>query len=315
MSVRATTGSNGSGPTQPQRTAGPQPAWAGEEALVFELSTDYTRGPRTVASGVDAKPLDALIPKQALRSAPPTVPAVPEPVLARHVGRMARRNHHLHHGIYPLGSCTMKYNPVVDEQLAGLDGFASLHPYQRDEDSQGALELMWELERMLCNITGMARMSLQPAAGAHGEWTGLRMIQAYHAAQGDTARTRVLIPDSAHGTNPASAALSGLEVVTVKSNHDGTVDVDDFKAHLDSSVAAIMLTSPNTLGVFEKDILEIARAAHEAGPLLYYDRANLNALVGVARPGDMGFDLVHLNLHKTFSTPTCGGRPGTTPVR
>jgi glycine dehydrogenase subunit 2 len=295
-------------------SAAPDAAWAGDEALVFELSSDYTGGPRSVAAGVDAPPLSELLPKAALRSSPPTVPAVPEPVLARHVGRMARRNHHLHHGIYPLGSCTMKYNPVVDEQLAGLDGFASLHPYQPDDDAQGALELMWELERMLCGVTGMARMSLQPAAGAHGEWTGLRMIQAYHAAHGDTQRTRVLVPDSAHGTNPASAALSGLEVVTVKSNRDGTVDVADFKAHLDSSVAAIMLTNPNTLGVFEKDILEIARVAHEAGALLYYDGANLNALVGVARPGDMGFDVVHLNLHKTFSTPHGGGGPGSGPV-
>jgi glycine dehydrogenase subunit 2 len=294
--------------------SGVQPAWAGDEPLVFELSTDYSGGPRSVASGVESGPLADLLPAAALRRSTCAVPAVPEPVLARHVGRLARRNHHLHHGIYPLGSCTMKYNPVVDEQLAGLDGFASLHPYQQDDDAQGALELMWELERMLCSVTGMARMSLQPAAGAHGEWTGLRMIQAYHAAHGDTHRTRVLIPDSAHGTNPASAALCGLEVVTVRSNHDGTVDVADFRAHLDASVAAIMLTNPNTLGVFEKDILEIAAAAHEAGALLYYDGANLNALVGVARPGDMGFDVVHLNLHKTFSTPHGGGGPGSGPV-
>ena len=173
---------------------------------------------------------------------------------------------------------------------------------------------MWRLERMLASITGMARMSLQPAAGAHGEWTGLRMIQAYHADRGDTARTRVLIPDSAHGTNPASAAACGLEVVTVKSNADGTVDVADFAAHLDEHVAAVMMTNPNTLGVFEKDILEIARLAHDAGALLYYDGANLNALVGMARPGDMGFDVVHLNLHKTFSTPHGGGGPGAGPV-
>ena len=242
------------------------------------------------------------------------MPAVPEAVLARHFGRLARRNHNLHEGMYPLGSCTMKYNPVVDEQLAWLDGFAQLHPYQDEEDTQGALQLMWELDRMLASITGMARMSLQPAAGAHGEWTGLRMIQAYHADRGDTARTRVLIPDSAHGTNPASAAACGLEVVTVKSNHDGTVDVDDFSSHLDDTVAAVMLTNPNTLGVFEKDIVEIARLAHDAGALVYYDGANLNALVGMARPGDMGFDVVHLNLHKTFSTPHGGGGPGAGPV-
>jgi glycine dehydrogenase subunit 2 len=289
-------------------------AWAGAEALVFELSDDRTGGPRVTPAGVPATALDVLVPASYLRSEPPAVPAVPEPVLARHVGRLARRNHNLHHGTYPLGSCTMKYNPVVDERLAGLTGFADLHPYQDEADAQGALELMWRLEQMLASITGMARMSLQPAAGAHGEWTGLRMIQAYHAARGDTQRTRVLIPDSAHGTNPASAAACGLEVVTVRSNADGTVDVGDFAARLDGTVAAVMMTNPNTLGVFEKDILEIARLAHEAGALLYYDGANLNALVGMARPGDMGFDVVHLNLHKTFSTPHGGGGPGAGPV-
>ena len=234
--------------------------WAVDEPLVFELSTNYISGPAVTAAGVPASDGDTSVPVSLLRSTPPTVPAVPEAVLARHFGRLARRNHNLHEGMYPLGSCTMKYNPVVDEQLAWLDGFAQLHPYQDEEDTQGALQLMWELDRMLASITGMARMSLQPAAGAHGEWTGLRMIQAYHADRGDTARTRVLIPNSAHGTNPASAAACGLDVVTVKSNHDGTVDVDDFSSHLDATVAAVMLTNPNTLGVFEKDIVEIARA-------------------------------------------------------
>jgi glycine dehydrogenase subunit 2 len=208
----------------------------------------------------------------------------------------------------------MKYNPIIDEQLAGLDGFADLHPYQDADDVQGMLELMWELERLLAAITGMARMSLQPAAGAHGEWTGLRMIQAYHAARGDGGRTRVLVPDSAHGTNPASAGMSGLEVVTVHSTADGTVDVTDLRRQLDGRAAAVMMTNPNTLGVFETDILEIAEAAHASGALLYYDGANLNALVGLARPGDMGFDVVHLNLHKTFSTPHGGGGPGAGPV-
>jgi glycine dehydrogenase subunit 2 len=290
-------------------------AWAGDEPLVFELSSEYSNGPRVPDAGVDAPiGLEAYLPAAALRRQPPAVPAVPEFMLARHFGRLARRNHHLHHGIYPLGSCSMKYNPIVDEQLASLAGFADLHPYQDEDDVQGALQLMWELDRMLASITGMARMSLQPAAGAHGEWTGLRMIQAYHGARGDSERTRVLIPDSAHGTNPASAALSGLDVVTVCSNADGTVDVKDFAAHLDERVAATMMTNPNTLGVFEKDILEIASLAHDAGSLLYYDGANLNALVGLARPGDMGFDVVHLNLHKTFSTPHGGGGPGAGPV-
>jgi glycine dehydrogenase subunit 2 len=298
----------------PRPGSGLEPGWAGAESLVFELSAEYTTGPRVTAAGVEPVPLSELVPDAYLREQPAQVPAVPEAVLARHIGRLARRNHHLHHGTYPLGSCTMKYNPAVDEQLAALPGFADLHPYQDEQDVQGALELMWRLERMLASITGMARMSLQPAAGAHGEWTGLRMIQAYHADRGDTGRTRVIIPDSAHGTNPASAAACGLEVVTVKSNHDGTVDVTDFAAHLDHSVAAVMMTNPNTLGVFEEDILEIARMAHDAGALLYYDGANLNALVGMARPGDMGFDVVHLNLHKTFSTPHGGGGPGAGPV-
>jgi glycine dehydrogenase subunit 2 len=288
--------------------------WAGAEPLVFELSTDYERGPRVPAAGVPGEGLESLLPRSLLRARPAQVPAVPEPVLARHVGRMARRNHNLHHGAYPLGSCTMKYNPAVDEQIAWLDGFANLHPYQEEADVQGALRLMWELERMLADITGMSRMSLQPAAGAHGEWTGLRMIQAYHDDRGDQDRTKVLIPDSAHGTNPASAAACGLDVVTVQSNAEGTIDLADFREHLDEHVAAIMLTNPNTLGVFETDILEIARLAHEKGALLYYDGANLNALVGVARPGQMGFDVVHLNLHKTFSTPHGGGGPGAGPV-
>jgi len=292
----------------------PAAEWAGEEPLVFELSSDVSGGPREVRSGVPERSLDELLPGVSLRTEPAGIPAVPEPVLARHLGRLARRNHNLHQGIYPLGSCTMKYNPAVDEQLAGLDGFADLHPYQDTADIQGALQLMWELERLLCQITGMARISLQPAAGAHGEWTGLRMIQAYHASRGDVRRTRVLIPDSAHGTNPASAALAGLEVVHVQSNADGTVGVGDLARLLDSSVAAVMMTNPNTLGVFEREILEIARRAHEAGSLLYYDGANLNALVGLARPGDMGFDAVHLNLHKTFSTPHGGGGPGSGPV-
>jgi len=273
--------------------------WAVDEPLVFELSANYTTGPAVTAAGVPATGGETAIPQSLLRSTSPTVPAVPEAVLARHFGRLARRNHNLHEGMYPLGSCTMKYNPVVDEQLAWLDGFAQLHPYQDEEDIQGALQLMWELDRMLASITGMARMSLQPAAGAHGEWTGLRMIQAYHANRGDVARTRVLIPDSAHGTNPASAAACGLDVVTVKSNHDGTVDVGDFSSHLDTTVAAVMLTNPNTLGVFEKDIVEIAKLAHEAGALVYYDGANLNALVGMARPGDMGFDVTRRSRLRT----------------
>jgi glycine dehydrogenase subunit 2 len=314
--VSARTGQNGAGDTLGAAIPATDIArtgWAGEEPLVFELGADES-GPRVPSPGVPQTSLAELVGATALRRSAATVPAVPEPVLARHFGRLARRNHNLHQGIYPLGSCTMKYNPVVDEHLAGLPGFADLHPYQDEADVQGALALMHELEGLLAQITGMDRVSLQPAAGAHGEWTGLRIIEAFHAAHGDTGRTRVLIPDSAHGTNPASAVQTGLEVVSVHSNPDGTVDVEDFTRHLDDRVAAIMMTNPNTLGVFEKDILRIAELAHARGALLYYDGANLNALVGMARPGDMGFDVVHLNLHKTFSTPHGGGGPGAGPV-
>jgi glycine dehydrogenase subunit 2 len=291
-----------------------QDGWAGPEPLVFELAQEHASPPLIPEAGVPETGLETLLPGITLRDRQARIPSVAQPVLARHLGRLARRNHHLHHGMYPLGSCTMKYNPVINEELASLPGFAWLHPYQDLADCQGALQLMWELEQLLSSITGMARMSLQPAAGAQGEWAGLRMIQAYHAARGDMNRTVVLVPDSAHGTNPASAALCGLEVVTVRSNADGTVQVADLVEHLDEHVAAVMMTNPNTLGVFEKDILEIAREAHAAGALLYYDGANLNALVGLARPGDMGFDVVHLNLHKTFSTPHGGGGPGAGPV-
>ena len=239
--------------------------------------------------------------------------ALSEPEVARHYGRLGRLNFNLHQGLYPLGSCTMKYNPAVNEALARLEDFADLHPYHPQERAQGALRLMWELEQALIAITGMDRMSLQPAAGAHGEWTGLRLIQAYHRSRGEN-RDEVLVPDSAHGTNPASATLSRLKTVTVKSGPDGQVDLADFKTKLSKRVSAVMLTNPNTVGLFEKDILEIARLSHQQGAQLYYDGANLNALVGVARPGDMGFDVVHLNLHKTFSTPHGGGGPGAGPV-
>ena len=233
--------------------------------------------------------------------------------MARHFGRLGRRNHSLHDGIYPLGSCTMKFNPTVNEAMARLEDFADLHPYHPEARAQGALRLMWELEQALLALTGMERMSLQPAAGAHGEWTGLRMIDAYHGSRGER-RDQVLVPDSAHGTNPASATLSRMQTIPVKTAPDGLVDLADYRAKLSPRVAAVMLTNPNTLGLFEKDIVEIARLAHASGAQLYYDGANLNALVGVARPGDMGFDVVHLNLHKTFSTPHGGGGPGAGPV-
>ena len=286
----------------------PTRAWAGDEPLLGELSADLASSPL----GSSAPP--APLPDTLQRATPAPIPRVPESVLARHFGRLARRNHHLHHGIYPLGSCTMKHNPAIHEAMAGDPAFALLHPFQGTEDAQGTLGLLHEFEQWLVELTGMARFSLQPAAGAHGEWTGLRMIQAFHASRGEGARNLVLVPDSAHGTNPASAHLCGYEVVSIPSTKAGTVDLEAFSELLTPQVAAVMLTNPNTLGVFEKDILTIAQQAHAVGAQLYYDGANLNALVGLVRPGDMGFDVVHINTHKTFSTPHGGGGPGAGPV-
>jgi len=291
-----------------------QPSWVGEEPLLFELAQDLDRAPRLPSAGVDAAGIESDLPQSLRRRRRARIPALNEPELARHFGRLARRNHNLQQGAYPLGSCTMKYNPAINEQVANLAGFADLHPWQPVASIQGALELMWQLERYLGQITGMAAVSLQPAAGAHGEWTGLRMIEAYHLSREDHQRTAVIIPDTAHGTNPASAVQCGYTVITVKSAPDGTVDLEDLGAKLGPTVAAVMLTNPNTLGIFERNIEEMARLAHAAGALVYYDGANLNALVGMARPGDMGFDVVHLNLHKTFSTPHGGGGPGAGPV-
>jgi len=290
------------------------PAWAGEEPLIFEVASEPGIGPQLPEAGVGGRDLAEALPPSLARSRKARIPALSEPQLARHFGRLARRNHNLQQGAYPLGSCTMKYNPAVNEQVASLEGLSDIHPWQPEPSIQGALELMWNLERYLCQITGMGEVSLQPAAGAHGEWTGLRMIQAYHRSREDHARRAVIIPDTAHGTNPASAVQCGFSVITVKSAADGTVDLDDLRAKLGPEVAAVMLTNPNTLGIFERNIEEMARLAHEAGALVYYDGANLNALVGLARPGDMGFDVVHLNLHKTFSTPHGGGGPGAGPV-
>ncbi len=283
------------------------------EPLLFELADQDRPSPRLPAPGVKVEPIDELVPAALRRASPLPIPSVSEPELARHFGRLGRMNFNLHQGLYPLGSCTMKYNPPVNEALARLDDFADLHPYHPPNRAQGALRLMWELERALLALTGMDRMTLQPAAGSHGEWTGLRLIQAYHRSRGET-RDEVLVPDSAHGTKPASATMSRLKTIVIKSGTDGQVHLEDLKSKLSPKVAAVMLTNPNTLGLFEKDILEITRLAHEAGAQMYYDGANLNALVGIARPGDMGFDVVHLNLHKTFSTPHGGGGPGAGPV-
>ncbi len=283
------------------------------EPLSFEKSRVTLPPPRLPAAGVDTPGPDQTMPESVRRRRPPALPRLSEPELMRHFSRLSAMNYSISENFYPLGSCTMKYNPVANEVAASLRGFAYLHPYQDESSVQGALELMWRLEQALCAVVGVDRVCLQPAAGAHGEWTALRMIQEYHRSRGED-RTEVLVPDSAHGTNPASAALSGFTVVEVKSAEDGRISVRDLEAKLSPRVAALMLTNPNTLGLFEKDILEVEGLVHGIGAKLYYDGANLNALMGACRPGDMGFDAVHLNLHKTFTTPHGGGGPGAGPV-
>jgi glycine dehydrogenase subunit 2 len=244
------------------------------------------------------------------REKAPRLAQMSETELSRHYTALAGRTHGINNGFYPLGSCTMKYNPKIDGEMAALPGFSGVHPLQPEADVQGCLAVMDEARRILCEVTGMADMTFQPAAGAHGELTGLLMIKAYHRHRGDTNRTKVIIPDSAHGTNPASAAMADMSVVTIPSGADGCVDLDALRSAVGPDTAGLMLTNPNTLGIFDRNILEITRIVSEAGGLNYYDGANLNAIMGVVRPGDMGFDVVHLNLHKTFATPHGGGGPG-----
>ncbi|MDP4157855.1 MAG: aminomethyl-transferring glycine dehydrogenase subunit GcvPB, partial [Bacillota bacterium] len=258
--------------------------------------------------------IKSLLPEGYLRDEDAQLPEVSELDIMRHYTALSRRNHGVDSGFYPLGSCTMKYNPKMNENVARYNGFAHLHPLQDESSVQGALELMYDLQQHLVEITGMDEVTLQPAAGAHGEWTGLMLIRAYHEANGDTNRNKVIIPDSAHGTNPASASVAGLEIVTVKSNENGLIDLDDLKLVAGEDTAALMLTNPNTLGLFEENIVEVAEIVHAAGGKVYYDGANLNAVLSKARPGDMGFDVVHLNLHKTFTGPHGGGGPGSGPV-
>ena len=258
--------------------------------------------------------LEGFIPEALLRKEPIGLPQLSELEVLRHYMELSDRNFCIEKGFYPLGSCTMKYNPKVNELLASLEGFANLHPMQSDEDSQGALELMYNLQEKLKYITGMDAITLQPAAGAHGELTGIMVIKKYFETRGELNRTKVIIPDSAHGTNPASAKMCGFEIVEVKSNEKGQVDVATLKELLDENVAAIMMTNPNTLGIFEEQVLDISKLMHENGSLLYYDGANFNAIMGWTNPALMGFDVVHLNLHKTFATPHGGGGPGAGPV-
>lgn len=241
------------------------------------------------------------------------LPQLSELEVLRHYKELSDKNFCVESGFYPLGSCTMKYNPKVNEMLASLEGFANLHPLQSDEDSQGALELMYKLQESLKVLTGMDYITLQPAAGAHGEFTGMLIVKKYFEKRGEH-RTKVIVPDSAHGTNPASASMAGFEIVQVKSNEKGQVDVEDLKTLLNDDVAAIMMTNPNTVGIFEENVVEIAKLVHDNGSLLYYDGANLNAVMGYSNPAIMGFDVCHINLHKTFSTPHGGGGPGAGPV-
>ena len=283
------------------------------EPLSFELSRPAVDPPRLPEAEVPGPTPAEVLPREMLRARPPGLPRLSEPEIMRHYSRLASLNYSISENFDPLGSCTMKYNPVLNEQAAALPGFAGLHPYQDEESIQGALELMWRLEQALCAVVGVERVTLQPAAGAHGEWTALRMIAAFHQSR-DDKRTEVLVPDSAHGTNPASAALSGFRVVEVRSGPHGRISLADLESKLSPQTAALMLTNPNTLGLFEREILDIAEMVHATGALLYYDGANLNAFMGICRPGDMGFDAVHMNLHKTFTTPHGGGGPGAGPV-
>ena len=283
------------------------------DKLIFELSREGRRGYSLPENSHSEYTLDAL-PEWARRTDTPMLPEVSEFDVVRHFTNLSNKNFGLDTGFYPLGSCTMKYNPKINEEMASLPGFTGLHPLQPAASVQGALQLYYNLGVSLAHLTGLSEFTINPFAGAHGELTGLMIMRQYHLKRGDTRRTKVIVPDSAHGTNPASAAVCGLEIVEVKSTARGTIDVADLRPLLDDTIAGIMMTNPNTLGLFESEIPEIARLVHECGGLLYYDGANLNPMLGRCRPGDMGFDIMHINLHKTFSTPHGGGGPGAGPV-
>jgi glycine dehydrogenase subunit 2 len=283
------------------------------EPTIFELSSRGRTGYRLPPLDVPALDLSEAFAKEDLRGLPPRLPELSEQDVVRHFTRLAEMNHHIDRAIYPLGSCTMKYNPKINEEAASLPGFAGVHPEAPEECCQGAIALMFHLSLYLAEISGMDAVSLQPPAGASGELTGMLIVRAHHAAKGNP-RTKVIVPDSAHGTNPASLTLAGYEAVEIASGPDGRIDVETLRAAVDEDVAAVMITNPNTLGVFETRIAEVAEIVHRAGALVYLDGANLNASLGIVRPGDIGFDLMHMNLHKTFSTPHGGGGPGSGPI-
>ena len=283
------------------------------DKLIFELSKEGRRGYTLPCNQLEAYSVNDL-PPSLKRESEAELPEVSELDVVRHYTNMSNMNFGVETGFYPLGSCTMKYNPKINEEIACLPTFTSLHPLQSEDSVQGALEVYHNLAHSLSEISGLAEFTLNPFAGSHGELVGLMIMRQYHIKRGDINRTKVIVPDSAHGTNPASAAVCGLQIVEVRSNSKGTISVEDLKPHLDDTIAGIMMTNPNTLGIFETEILEIAQLIHSAGGLLYYDGANLNPLLGKCRPGDMGFDIMHINLHKTFSTPHGGGGPGSGPV-
>ena len=286
---------------------------ADDELTIFERSQAGRRAFVAPASGVPERPLDELLAPELRRAEGPRLPEVSEPEIVRHYNRLSKRNFDLDTGFYPLGSCTMKHNPKLHERVAALPGNARLHPLQEEVGAQGALELMWRLQRALGEIAGLPHVSLQPSAGSHGELAGVLLTRAYHEDRGEQ-RTQVLTPDTAHGTNPATVTMAGYEVVKVGTDAHGNVDLDDLRAKATEQVACLMLTNPSTLGLFEPGIAEIERIVHGVGATLYYDGANLNAIMGITRPGDMGFDIVHFNLHKSFTQPHGGGGPGAGPV-
>ena len=282
-------------------------------SIIFDKSVKGRMGVKLPLSEVDSLELSTNINPSLLREIPAELPEITEPEVVRHFVNLSTKNHHVDKDFYPLGSCTMKYNPKINDVIASMPGFAGLHPDQPEESAQGALQLMYELEQMLKKITGMSRVTLQPSAGSQGEFVGILMIKKYHEKNGED-RKYIIIPETAHGTNPASVILGGFNTRQVKSDDRGRVDIQDLKSKVDSEVAGMMLTQPNTLGLFEDNIEEIASIIHGVGGLMYMDGANLNALVGLARSADMGFDITHINLHKTFSTPHGGGGPGAGPI-
>ena len=294
-------------------TASPRPTEHQPTLTIYEKSRPGRRAFDCPAVGVPERPLDELLPAHLRRSRPAALPEVSEPEIVRHYVRLSKRNFDLDSGFYPLGSCTMKHNPRLHERVAALPGNARLHPLQHPRRAQGALELMWELQRSLAEVAGLPHVSLHPSAGSHGELAGVLITRAYHEQRGDR-RTKVLTPDTAHGTNPATVAMAGYEVVKVGTDERGGVDIDDLRAKADADTACLMLTNPNTLGLFDPHIEEIADIVHQVGGTLYYDGANLNAIMGMSRPGDMGFDIVHYNLHKSFTQPHGGGGPGAGPI-